>query len=214
MSKFLTLRLRRFVPFGLLAFAAAALLAPAANATPYVVKLVQQGNNVVATGNGAFDLTGLTSIGGQYTYAGMGSSIGYLSVGLNSSFSTHFDGYSGLTGPASFGNGSLAPSTNGIGDPVSIEGGALWLFVPYGYQTDTVLSSTAIWDNASFASLGLTPGIYVWTWGTGADQSFMLNIGNAVGVPEPAALGTFGLGLLLIGAFVGLRRRTAQAKHS
>lgn len=29
----------------------------------------------------------------------------------------------------------------------------------------------------------------------------------AAGVPEPAALGMFGFGVLLAGAFVGLRRR-------
>ncbi|MGH8117063.1 MAG: PEP-CTERM sorting domain-containing protein [Rhodanobacteraceae bacterium] len=51
------------------------------------------------------------------------------------------------------------------------------------------------------------PGTYTWTWGTGADQSFTLDIVNAV--PEPAALGMFGFGVLLIGAFVGLRRRMA-----
>ncbi|HET8554298.1 MAG TPA: PEP-CTERM sorting domain-containing protein [Rhodanobacteraceae bacterium] len=32
---------------------------------------------------------------------------------------------------------------------------------------------------------------------------------SMVAVPEPAALGIFGLGLLLVGAFVGLRRRTS-----
>src|SRR5690348_7572955 len=59
-SKLLPRSLRRFASPCLAVFAALVLLAPIANATPYVVKLVQQGNNVVATGSGAFDLTGLT----------------------------------------------------------------------------------------------------------------------------------------------------------
>lgn len=83
------------------------------------------------------------------------------------------------------------------------------LFVPQSYVSSTALANSSTWDNASFASLGVTPGTYVWTWGTGADQNFTLDIGNAANVPEPAALGIFGFGVLLIGAFVGLRRRTA-----
>jgi hypothetical protein len=46
-------------------------------------------------------------------------------------------------------------------------------------------------------------------WGTGAEQSFTLIIGNTVNASEPGALGMFGLGVLMIGAFVGLRRRVA-----
>jgi hypothetical protein len=34
---------------------------------------------------------------------------------------------------------------------------------------------------------------------------------NLAALPEPAALGMFGFGVLLIGAFVGLRRRVAQS---
>jgi putative SOS response-associated peptidase YedK len=42
-----------------------------------------------------------------------------------------------------------------------------------GYASDDALgTSTDTWDNATFASLGVTPGTYVWTWGTDADQSF------------------------------------------
>ena len=52
-------------------------------------------------------------------------------------------------------------------------------------------------------------GTYTWTWGTGAEQSFTLIIGNTVNAPEPGALGMFGLGVLMIGAFVDLRRRVA-----
>jgi len=83
------------------------------------------------------------------------------------------------------------------------------LFVPHGYSSGTVLSGSLTWNNASFASLGVTRGTYTWTWGTGAEQSFTLIIGNTVNAPEPGALGMFGLGVLMIGAFVGLRRRVA-----
>lgn len=125
--------------------------------------------------------------------------------------------WSGAIGPGSFGTETDTLASTGTGDMVGIysgavSGGAAWMYVPfYGYVSGDPLSTSSTWDNASFASLGLTPGTYVWTWGSAADQSFTLIIENAVpvGVPEPAALGMFGFGALLIGAFVGLRRRVA-----
>lgn len=205
----------KFVSRSLAALAACVLLAPAAaNATPYVITLTQQGSNVVAAGSGSFDLTGLTL---DYTTVSVPSNMepdaAYIGLGPTS-FVVSLDAYSGFTGPTNFGIGTVASAATGSGDWVGIWGdpvayGAPMFWVPSGYASGTALSNTATYDSATFASLGLTPGTYVWTWGAGAEQSFTLQIGNAVGVPEPAALGTFGLGLLLIGGFMGLRRRVA-----
>lgn len=211
MDKFFTRCSKRLLSLGLVASAAAMLLAPsAANATPYVVKLVQQGSNVVITGSGAFDLTGLASGGGFGSGTSMQSNLGYISSG--SLDSVALDAYTGFAGPTSFGFGTLEAPASGSGDYVGIIGspspyGTSLLFVPSGYVSESALLGTSTYDNASFASLGVTPGVYVWTWGTGADQSFTLDIGSVASVPEPAALGMFGLGVLLLGAFVGLRRR-------
>lgn len=90
----------------------------------------------------------------------------------------------------------------GCGDVVATSIGAGVLGAPIGYVSGTNLSGTATWDNATFASLGVTPGTYVWTWGTAAEQSFTLDVVNSV--PEPAALSIFGFGVLLTGAFMGL----------
>ena len=46
------------------------------------------------------------------------------------------------------------------------------------------------YNNQTFASLGVTPGTYVWTWGGGGSfRNFTLIVGAAgAAIPEPAAL--------------------------
>lgn len=199
----------RIVPAGAVLAAAIVLLAPCvAQATPYVVKLTQQGNNVVAVGSGSIDVTGLTL---YRTVGSTGSGLipNQAEVDLGPA-AAPLDFYTGFAGPTSFGSGSETDATSGTGVPTGIVGsasafGEVGLALPFGYVSDTALSNSAIWDNASFASLGVTPGIYTWTWGTATDQSFTLDAFTSV--PEPAALGMLGFGLLLVGGFVTLRRR-------
>ena len=212
MKKLFNHCLKRLLPLGLVASAAVALLVPAAaNATPYVVTLVQQGSNVVATGSGAFDLTGLTLAGGGTSVASqVGANQGFIAIGPTL---TTLDVYTGYSGPTSFGTGTNTAATTTSGEdfagifPVGYS--APYLLVRTGYASEDALFGTATYNNASFASLGVTPGTYVWTWGTGADQSFTLDIASVASVPEPASLGMFGLGVLLLGAFAERRRRMA-----
>lgn len=209
MSRLWSRLLSRLVSPGLAALAMLVLLAPAAaNATPYVVKLKQQGTNVVAIGSGALDLTGLSRLyEGDETNSSMHPNGGFLG-----SSATSVDDYSGFTGPANFGSGGASLWSSASGDNVGILAAGYpvinfppVLFVPHGYSSGTALFGSLTWLNASFAGLGVTPGTYVWTWGTGAEQSYTLRIA----VPEPATLAMFGFGLLLVGTFVGLRRRVA-----
>ena len=76
-------------------------------------------------------------------------------------------------------------------DPV-----ATALIVPRGYVSGDFLSNSATYSGKTFATLGVTPGTYVWTWGTGANQNFTLEIPPTPGPPvvstSPATLiGTF-----------------------
>jgi hypothetical protein len=67
--------------------------------------------------------------------------------------------------------------------------------VPAGYVSDTALSDTATYNGATFATLGVTPGTYKWTWGTGAaNQNFTLQIA----VPEPSTWA------MMLAGFAGL----------
>lgn len=214
MSGLFRVSLKHLVPPRLVLLAAGVLLAPCvAQATPYVVKLVQQGNDVVAIGSGSIDLAGLI-FDNEYTTGGGGliPAAGYLFTGTT----FNLDGYTGFVGPTSFGSGSGSSANSASGDAVGIYAstgayGHVVLWVPQGYVSNTALASTGTWDNASLASLGVTPGTYTWTWGTGAEQSFTLTTTTITAVPEPADLGIFGLGVLLMGALV-MRRRREQSR--
>jgi hypothetical protein len=171
----------------------------------YVVTLQEVGSDVVATGSGPIDLTGLTLLGSGLTVSQVAPPIGLILTGpfLDMAFIYH-----GISGPAAFGGGPGAVVSFGSGDIVGIYGNFPELFVPVGYVSNTPLSDSATYSGKSFASLGVTPGTYVWSWGTGPDQSFTLIIGTTA-VPEPASaalLGTALAGLLLTGA--RLRRRS------
>jgi hypothetical protein len=190
----------------------------------YVVDLTQQGSNVVATGSGAIDLTGLTFSGSTFLVSVITPSGPDMLAGPSmQSPAVQIDGYLGFTGPTNFGSGSEIFADSGSGDLVGIftlptlPTGRTTLFVPRGYVSDSPLSSTATWDSQTLSSLGATPGTYEWTWGAGANQSFTLVIGTgATGgntVPEPSAwammlIGFAGLGLIGYRS-AGRRRRAA-----
>ena len=116
-----------------------------------------------------------------------------------------FDVYTGFTGPTSFGSSSdFTAASSSSGDFVGIYGGGGFygptpqLDVPFDYVSGTPLSDTATYDNATFTSLGVTPGTYEWTWGSGATaDSFTLQIGA---VPAPP----IGRGLPVLLAVGGL----------
>ena len=192
-----------------LALSAAAMLiglsAPSAQAA-FVIDLTQEGSNVVGTGRGSIDLTdlNLTLSGGVGNLAVINPVLG--GIQFTAAAGAPIDFYKGFSGPTSFGTEGLTPASSGSGDFVGIVGSIdpmtkapPELILPAGYVSGNTLSDGATWNSASFSSLGATPGIYVWKWGSGAHaDSFTLDIGSAI--PEPStwalmALGFAGLGL-------------------
>jgi len=172
----------------------------------YVVTLEQVGRNVVATGSGPIDLTGLSSAGPGLSGARVSPDGAEIITGpVGSEGLLRSDLYTGYTGPTSFGSGGEAiPNTNGSGDIVGIGMFGIDLVVPSGYVSGSPLSDTATYINQTFASLGAIPGTYLWTWGSGAsDDTFTLQIGPVAAVPEPSSLLLLGIalaGLMLVGA--------------
>lgn len=126
----------------------------------YIVTLQQVGSDVVATGTGAFNLTGLT-IGGVVF---RGSAIVPASADIGTGFNNDGTTYGGLgviTGPSSFGSGGVTFASSGTGDLVGFETNTSFgnfIIVPLGYVSGSALSDSATYNNATFASLGVTPG--------------------------------------------------------
>jgi hypothetical protein len=164
----------------------------------YTVTLEQIGPNVVANGSGAIDLTGLHFAGSDsFEVAEMEPDQAVIVMGI---FSPPADLYSGFDGPPSFGSGGLTSANTASGDFVGWNGFGL-LGVPHGYLSGTPLLDSATYSGATFASLGVTPGTYEWTWGMGVDQNLTL---IAV-VPEPRVCLLLGAGLLVL-LRIGLRQ--------
>jgi hypothetical protein len=192
----------------------------ATKASTYVMMLEQVGQDVVGNGNGSIDLTDLTQ-----TQSSLGipaliiPSPGSVLIGPANSNAESL--YSGITGPTSFGPGNLGiTASSGNGDPVGIldsvsSSGSdfLALAVPDGYVSGNPLTDSMIFDNQTLAELGLTPGTYVWTWGSGAEVgsgSFTLEIGQIPQAPLPAALPLFATGLGALGLLGWRKKRRPQ----
>ena len=162
----------------------------------YIVTLQQVGPNVVATGSGAINLTGLTIFGPSTSlfnpeiFPGAGVQAGGNIVTGPTSSSA--DLYSEPRGPTSFGSGGVTLASSGSGDIVGILPGRVYpdlflrfLIVPRGYVSGTFLSNSATYSGKTIATLGVTPGTYVWTWGIARDQNFTLQILAANPTPTP-----------------------------
>ena len=171
----------------------------------YTVTFAQVGANVVANGSGTLNLGDLTLVhtgpndGGQVSPGMSSVDTGPVVIG-----SVVFDIWevsdSHLTAsPITFGLGPTTIADAGTGDLVGVsrETGGFYLDVPSGYVSGTALISSSTWNNRTIASLGLIPGTYTWTWGSGvtADSFTLIIQGTAAAGPvasaSPASL-TFG----------------------
>ena len=168
----------------------------------YTVTLQEVGSDVVANGSGAINLTGLTFSHSGSANPGLRPHVlGLLgpAVILTGPTSSSVDSYSGASGPTSFGGFPfLIPASSGSGDMVGIAvdyWGDVHIIVPAGYVSGSALSDSATYSGRTLA--GVTPGTYVWRWGTGANQNFTLQIpvpppppvtGPPVAITNPATL--------------------------
>jgi hypothetical protein len=180
----------------LLAATAALALAAGQAQAAYVINAVESGGNVVMTGSGSLDLSATTpSVTSLALISSTNPSIAVVAIGTGLS-DLYFVTLPGLL----FGPGASTLASSATGGFLGISAVSGLLVVPAGYQSDTPLgTSTATFTGATFASLGMTPGSYVFSWGdrtANTFDTFTLNIiASPTGVPAPAALSLLGLGL-------------------
>ena len=179
--------------------------APSAQAA-YTMTFQEVGGNVVEMGSGSLDTTDLNDDGSPFSEVAAVSPTGG-QVFSGSTSSTPVEFFTGVSGPISFGPGIETVASSSSGDFVGLEGnGEGFLFTPVGFTIGS-LSETSTYAGATFASLGLTPGTYVYTWGRGDHaDSFTIDISSASGTPEPATWAMMLLGFAGIG-YAALRRK-------
>jgi hypothetical protein len=164
------------------------------SAQAYTVTVQQVGTNVVATGSGAINLTGLSFLGSGEDFSPfLAPSVAIISTGFTYGF---VNVYAGFTGPTSFGSGFGFGANTASGDVVGINGGQGIVWVPGGYVSGNPLSDSATYHGRFLGGQGVIPGTYTWTWGTGLpNQNFTLII-LPYNVPDggsTVSLLTFGL---------------------
>jgi len=138
-------------------------------------------------------------------------SLGSILAGAPGTLTT--DLYAPFSGPTAFGSGGFTQPSSGSGDRVGVRQDSPttdFIVVPQGYVSEAPLEGASTYVGKTFASLGITPGTYVWSWGSGSDlDSLTLKVvtPSTPAVPEPASLGL--LATALAGLLVKRRRKVA-----
>lgn len=209
----------RFVVLSTLSVVIALTISPLQAA--YVINVTQSGSDVVASGSGSLNLTALmlTGVGpfqGEVVVTNAVVVEQLLGVGVFNPATTFFGL---LTGPTSFATTtpeSFFPSSSS-GTLVVLDAqssGQVAVGVIAGYVSGTAMSGTSTWNNTTIAGLGLTPGTYIYTWGTGGTaDSLTLQIGPPPPPPTPIPssiyLLTIGMAGILGWQMLLARRRQA-----
>lgn len=177
-------------------------MVPLANATPVSFYNDAATQNTLrftlGCGSATGSCTGLLEVLGSESPYSFDSSVGDLFDFSDSGIGTETSFVNTVTGET-FATG-MQNDMNGIGSG-SFNISAAYFLIKIGKDPNYALV-----HNLSGGSLDL---FFEQTKGTGSGFSHYTAFGDGttVAVPEPAALGVFGLGVLLVGGFVALRRR-------
>jgi hypothetical protein len=184
------------------------LAAPSAQAA-YVTTFEEIGSNVVEVGGGTLDLTDLERVGGIFTKLFVTPSEPSYASGTKGDQGDIYEG--ALSGPTNWGPGVTTFASSSSGDLVALVPFGAEIIVPDDYDFGDPLSETSTYLGASFASLGLTPGSYVYSWGTGDHaDTFTLNV-VAGSVPEPSTWAMILIGFAGLGYAAARRKRVVTA---
>jgi hypothetical protein len=212
MSRF-PIQKMKAIPLTLAVGLALTLASPPPQAQALTITMLEVGDDVVMSGSGSLNLTALNG-----PIADFGST-----PFVYPSFSSFLlgslggiDAYSGdITFPTDFGPGTAGVLGDGSGEqfgPVQVFGFGQEIWVPTGYQSGAPLNASAIFEGETLASLGVNPGIYVWSWGSGVDSDDLtLHVEHTI-PPVPGPLPLLGAGAAFSWSR-RLRKRCLQARR-
>ena len=142
----------------------------------FIDNAVQSSAGVIFTGSGTFDLDGLSS-GGPIILSGPVGAIDPKSGALLQSGSGN--AYIGLNGPTRFGSGNGALATGQTGSFFGLVSSGQGVLLPANYVSNSGLNTSETFAGATFASLGLSPGTYVYNYGSGLNaDTITLQVGS------------------------------------
>ena len=96
-------------------------------------------------------------------------------------------------GPSGFGSGTFIVANSTSGQVFAVQGANIYF--PANYVSKTSFNSTATWNGKTLSTLGITPGTYVYSWGSGPNADSITMTAGAV--PEPAEYAAVAGGLCL-----------------
>jgi hypothetical protein len=202
--------------FPLLASALLAFLAPHRVEAGIILYATESGSSVVFSFSGSIDLTGAPDKSSS-------SSPSYINPGVpalafeTATGSGAFDNFNlPLNTRVPFGSGGGHNPTSVSGDHFNFSGHPTspYLGLPVGYVSGTSISGTMTFSGQTLASLGITPGYYVYDVTFAGLGAVSQTVALSASVPEPGTLFLSSLGLVG-GAAAALRRRMkSRAKKS
>lgn len=188
---------------------ALALLIAAPAQAIMVININEVGADLVISGSGTIDTTGLTEVTNDSSDSAgvLLAKQAVLGFGPRRG-GAQTDVFREVTGPTSLSTDhKFLTVGEHTGDTFTINGRLGRLYLPSDYVSGALLTGTTTLKNQSFSSAFLTSGnTYTWTWGAGAHaDSVIVNVG-VTAVPEPQA---YALMLLGLGALRVMTRRVS-----
>ncbi len=185
-----------------------AAMAPTAQAA-VIVSIQQVGADVVATASGSINAASSGTIGFVGDFVTPTSAVLTFGPSVVVPATTSYN----LSGPSSFGGGSITFATSSIGNSIGFSGASGFFILPTAYIQGSALSATDTFAAQTLASLGITTGIYNYTVGSGGSTDTLrifAGVPVTVAVPEPATIVLGAVALPALGMFVWKKRKTAD----
>lgn len=182
------------------------LLAASQSEAAVTINIRESGGNVVAQATGSLNVATLgtpadANVVGLIEFVGAGN---YAYLLGPTQASVYIPGFTIQQPLNTTAVSSVADSSSGGPIGVDAVGQSVRLYVPRGYVSGSPINATSTWNGDSLASLGLTPGSYVFSYGTDSITYVVAGAATATAVPSFSALAAL---LLAFGLILIARRR-------